>query len=72
MILISSLPFVTSDVQETIDLRRPVFVHAGLLSLVWDSFDYMEIIIHMSCLVIYADGVWGQNKESNVQLGPRV
>lgn len=62
---------MTSDVQETIDLRRPVFVHAGLLSLVGTLLT-MEIIIHISCLVIYADGVWGQNKESNVQLGPRV
>lgn len=32
----------------------------------WDSFDYMEIIIHMSRLMVYADGGWGQNTRSLV------
>lgn len=38
----------------------------------WDSSAYMEIRIHMSCLMVYADGGWGQNQKSNVQLRPHV
>lgn len=37
------------------------FEVGGLGKLAGSPFDYMKFIIHMSCLLVYADGSWGPN-----------